>query len=265
MSMPTLTMPGAKLHYVERGHGPLLVMIPGGPADTGMFAPLCDALASRYRTVAYDPRGNSGSVFDGPAVDANLDVYGDDAARLIGALGGPAYVLGSSGGAQIGANLAARHPERVAQLIAHEPPCVALLPDGDRVLADMAGVRQTYREQGAMPAMTAFVKLTGVRDRPQPPSDPAALAQMAKNIEYFVAHAVVEISSYRPDVVALRASGVPLTVGIGEESAGELAHRSALALAQALGVTPVTFPGGHVGHRSHPEAFAAVLARVLGS
>ena len=259
--MPTLTMPGAKLHYVERGRGPLLVMIPGGPADAGVFAALCDALESRYRVVAYDPRGNSGSVFDGSPVAADLDVFGDDAARLIAALGGPAFVLGSSGGAQIGANLLARHPACVARLVAHEPPCMALLPDADRFVTGIEDIRRIYREQGLMPAMMAFIQLAGIRERPQPPGDPAAMAQMQNNLDYFLTHGMVAISRYRPDVAALR--GRPITVGVGEESAGELAHRCALVLAEALGVKPVTFPGAHVGYGSHPEAFAEVLTRVL--
>jgi pimeloyl-ACP methyl ester carboxylesterase len=261
--MATLTIPGAKLRYIERGRGPLLVMIPGGPADADGFTSLSEALASRYRVVAYDPRGNTGSVFDGAPVDADLDVFGDDAARLIEALGERAYVLGSSGGAQIGANLAARHPERVARLVAHEPPCIALLPDGDRILAGMEDVRRIYREQGVMPAMMAFLQIAGIRERPKPPEDPAAMAQMAKNLDYFLAHAIVEISRYRPDVAALRTGRVPITIGIGEDSGGELAHRCALALAEALGVPPVTFPGAHVGYASHPQAFADVLTRVL--
>lgn len=72
---------------------------------------------------------------------------------LIEALGEePAYVLGSSGGAQIGLNLAARHPGRVRMLVAHEPPCVRMLPDPSEALSGTQAVYDTYRRDGVGPA-----------------------------------------------------------------------------------------------------------------
>jgi pimeloyl-ACP methyl ester carboxylesterase len=35
----TLRVPGATLHYEVCGTGPVLLLIPGGPADAGGFAP----------------------------------------------------------------------------------------------------------------------------------------------------------------------------------------------------------------------------------
>ena len=93
------------------GSGPVLLVIPGGPQDAGVFTDLARHLADRYTVVAYDPRGNSRSRFDGEPDDLVLDTQGDDAAALIRALGaGPVTVFGTSGGAQIGLNLAARYP-----------------------------------------------------------------------------------------------------------------------------------------------------------
>ena len=47
----TLKVPGATLYYEVRGAGPVLLLIPGGPADAGGFAPIRDILSDRY-TVA---------------------------------------------------------------------------------------------------------------------------------------------------------------------------------------------------------------------
>jgi pimeloyl-ACP methyl ester carboxylesterase len=55
----TLKVPGAALHYEIRGSGPVLLLIPGGPADGGVFAPIRELLADRYTVVTYDPRGLS--------------------------------------------------------------------------------------------------------------------------------------------------------------------------------------------------------------
>ncbi len=116
----TLSVPGATIYYEVRGAGPVLLIIPGGPQDAGVFTDLAQRLADRYNVVAYDPRGNSRSIVVGAPADQRLDIHGDDAARLIEALGGgPADVFGTSGGGQIGLNLAARHPEWVRTLVAH--------------------------------------------------------------------------------------------------------------------------------------------------
>jgi pimeloyl-ACP methyl ester carboxylesterase len=40
----------------------VLLMIPGGPADAGVFTALRGFLTDRYTVVPYDPRGNSRSV-----------------------------------------------------------------------------------------------------------------------------------------------------------------------------------------------------------
>ena len=42
-----------------------------------------------------------------------------------------------------------------------------------------------------------------------------------------------------------------------------MAGRAAVAVAERLGTTPVTFPGGHDGFLTDPGAFAAVLRTAL--
>jgi pimeloyl-ACP methyl ester carboxylesterase len=144
-----LKVPGAQLYYEVQGTGPVLLMISCGPTDAGIFAGLARFLADRYTVVTYDPRGNSRSVLDGPPEDQRTDVHGGDAAQLLAALSGePANVLGSSGGAQIGLNLAARYPHRVHTLVAHEPPCVQLLHAAAEQRAFTESVYNTYRADG---------------------------------------------------------------------------------------------------------------------
>src|SRR5215216_3025280 len=163
--MPTLNVPGATLYYETQGTGPVLLLIPGGPADAGVFAGLAPFLTDRYTAMAYDPRGNSRSIPDDPSADQDLDVHGDDAAALLAAVTDqPAYVLGNSGGAQIGLNLAARHPSRVHTLVAHEPPCAQLLPDANQLRAAMEDVYQTYRRHGVEAGMQRFQQVIGLAD-----------------------------------------------------------------------------------------------------
>src|SRR4028118_1116272 len=92
----TLKVPGAMLHYEVRGAGPVLLLIPGGPADAGAFVPISSELSDRYAVVTYDPRGLSRSPVDGEPRDTTVGTFADDAHRLLAALGAePAYVLGS--------------------------------------------------------------------------------------------------------------------------------------------------------------------------
>ena len=65
----TLTVPGASIYYEVRGSGPVLLCIPGGPADASEFHNVAGELASFYTIVAYDPRGLSHSPLTGPFDD----------------------------------------------------------------------------------------------------------------------------------------------------------------------------------------------------
>lgn len=252
-----LDVTGASLYYETRGEGTPLVFVCGGPTDADVFAPIADALKDRYRTVTYDPRGNSRSVFTGPQV---MDVHGDDLAALIDHIGAPAFVFGNSGGAQIAMNALARHRTKFRALIAHEPPCITLLPDGEDVMAGM----QRAHELGMTDVMAgfgAFMKLTGIDMTPPPGRKQETSERMRGNLTYFVREGIVPIASYRPDVAALR--DAPIAVAVGGESLGELAHRTGLALAEALAVPPVLFPGGHGGYSRYVKAFADALHGTL--
>jgi pimeloyl-ACP methyl ester carboxylesterase len=264
-----LKVPGAQLYYETEGSGPVLLMIPGGPGDAGGFADLARFLTDRYTVVRYDPRGNSRSVLESPPEDQQMEVHGDDAAQLLGALSDqPAYVLGSSGGAQIGLNLTARYPERVRALVAHEPPCVELLPDTAQHRVFIEDLYDTYCTDGVGPAMQKFMTGTGLGGSPQPGNSPPPEAQeafgrMMGNMDFFFAHGLKPISFYIPDVATLRAGPVRVVVGVGETSAGQLAHRAAVALAEHLGTAPASFPGGHGGYGDQPAAFVERLHEVL--
>jgi pimeloyl-ACP methyl ester carboxylesterase len=54
-----------------------------------------------------------------------------------------------------------------------------------------------------------------------------------------------------------------IVVGVGATSAGQLAHRGGLALAEHLGLTPTEFPGDHGGFAAEAPAFAERLRQVL--
>ena len=152
-----LKVPGANLYHEVRGSGPVLLLICGGVYDAAGYAPLAQQLADRYTVVTYDRRGNSRSPLDGPPEPQSIEVHGDDAHRLLSAVGvtahQPASVFGNSSGGTIGLELATRHPEQVRTLVVHEPPLFELLPERDHWRTVIRNVEDTFRREGAGPAM----------------------------------------------------------------------------------------------------------------
>ena len=263
-----LPVEGAALYYEVRGSGPTLLMIPGGPADADMMAGLAAAMAERYTVVTYDPRNNSRSRLLGEATDWNPAQEADDAAALIDAVGAPAFVFGNSGGAQAGLALVARHPDKVRMLVAHEPPAVNLLTTAAEKRAESENVLKTYRAQGPGAAMQAFMAMAGIEGGPPPSAAPSPEAservnRMGGNLVRFFEHGLLAISGYVPDIEALRAGTPRIIVGVGETTAGQIAHETALALARRLGVEPLAFPGDHGGFAAQPAAFGQVLERAF--
>lgn len=270
----TLQVPGAVIHYERRGDGPLLLIIPGGPQDAGVFATLAELLADRHTVVAYDPRGNSRSPFAGEPVALDVDVQADDAAALIAAVGaGPALIFGTSGGAHIGLCLAARYPERVRALVAHDPPTAMLLDDPGPALAEDQALHDTYVREGVEAAMRKFFTENGLEiEMGEPGGSPASamapeaaetLARVSGNFEYWLRHGLLPLSRFLPDVTTLRGGSPRVVVGLGRESVGLPIHAMGSALAAVLGSAPVEFPGDHMGFESHAESFAEVLRDAL--
>ncbi len=267
----SLKVPGASIYYEVRGSGPVLLMMPGGPADASVFRRIAGYLDPYYTVVTYDPRGLSHSKLEGSLQDDRIvEIFADDAHRLLTAAKEPAFVFANSGGAVIGLELAARHPEQIRTLVAHEPPAPALLPDSARQRAVMEEIYETYRTAGIGPAMQKFMVAAGLRGGPPPapqgeptPEMREAMAQMQRNMDFWLGHYFRSIAAYEPDFGALKAGSSRIVPAVGDESRGELAHEGGLGLAERLGTEAVVFPGAHGGFDSHPAAFAARLREVL--
>jgi pimeloyl-ACP methyl ester carboxylesterase len=276
----TLQTPGAVLRYdVRKGDGPLLLMV-GSPMDAVGFGTLAGYFTDRT-VVTYDPRGIARSERTDGAAETTPDEHADDLHRLIDALGGgPVDVFASSGGAVNALVLAARHPQQVRTLVAHEPPAIQVLPDRVHALAATADIRHTYDRSGLGPGMAKFIALVGWKgefpgdytERPAP--DPAMFGLPAEDDgsrnDALIAQNLISCCFYEHDFEALRAAPTRIVIGAGAESAGEPAHRAAVCVAERLGTQAVTFPSNHggflgdeYGMPGDPEAFAAKLRSVL--
>ena len=110
-------VPGARLHVVERGEGPSILLVHGLAGQMGDFTyGVVDLLATQYRVAAVDRPGSGYSV-RAPGASASLYAQADALAALIDVLElGRPLVVGHSFGAAVALALAQRHPERVAGL-----------------------------------------------------------------------------------------------------------------------------------------------------
>lgn len=110
---------GVRLFAVEEGAGPVIVMLHGGMATHVASRPLVAPLASRYRIVTPDVRGNGRSVSGQPLTFERLSA---DVEALLDFLGTQRAVVGGvSGGSGVALSFALRRPDRVAALVLVKP------------------------------------------------------------------------------------------------------------------------------------------------
>ena len=110
-------VPGARMHVVDQGRGPTVLLIHGLAGQMGHFTyGLVDQLASDCRVIAVDRPGSGYSVRT-PGAGANLNAQADVMAALIREMKlEKVLVVGHSLGGAVALALAQRHPELVCGL-----------------------------------------------------------------------------------------------------------------------------------------------------
>jgi pimeloyl-ACP methyl ester carboxylesterase len=261
--VPVLDVPGATLHYDLQGSGPVLLLA-GVPMDASGFAPIVPLLAADHTVVTYDPRGVARSSVADPDVQLTPDVLADDLHRLLAEVTGESVdILASSGGAIAALWLAVRHPAQVRTLVAHEPPLTALLPDAAEQRQAVDGLYESYRTEGTAVAMGRFLAHIGIAP-PEAAGHPLPMpAEQLRDAGFFLQNILRSVALARPDLEAIRTTPARIVVAAGETSKGQLANRTAVALAEQLDTELAMFPGDHGGFGGEPDPFATQLRKVL--
>ena len=196
-------------------------------------------------------------------------------------------MFGSSGGAVAGLALAAHHPDKVRTLIAHEPPVAELLPDAPQVRAAVDDIEDAYRAYGSGrglgqvrlprharragdPTMASRPppgrpRGRGGRDEDAAPTQPPAPSEKQQaDDETFFLRMLKPFTRYQPEVDGPAVRRPRVVIAVGETSRGEMARRSADALAERLGrrrrSSPATTPGSWPTRPASPTAIREVLA-----
>ncbi|HWI72411.1 MAG TPA: alpha/beta fold hydrolase, partial [Baekduia sp.] len=120
-----VTVDGVRLHYVEAGAGPMVVLLHGFPEFWWSWRHQIPALADAgFRVVAIDMRGYAQSDKPPRWQDYRMELLAGDVAGVIAQLSetGRAHVVGHDWGAAVAWAVATLHPDRVDRLAALNVP-----------------------------------------------------------------------------------------------------------------------------------------------
>ncbi|MDP8988252.1 MAG: alpha/beta hydrolase [Actinomycetota bacterium] len=261
--MPTATLDGTTLHYLDEGSGhPAVVLLHAFPLHAGMWERQIDALAERVRVVAPDLVGFGGSDAPEDPSAYSVDGWADDVARLLDHLGlDRVVVAGQSMGAYVAFSFLRRHRSRLAGLVLADT----------RPTADSAEARdRRVRQQEQMSAGGEAGKAEVVEGLLQTLLCPDTLehrldvVETARRLMDNPPHGLVgalEAMKRRPDSVGdLATVDVPTLVLVGDQDAPS-PPEVAQSMQQGIpGAELVVVPGaGHLSGLEAPEAFNAAL------
>ena len=136
--MAYATRDGVPLYYEQEGRGqPTLVFVHGWCCDHTFFEPLVDHFRPSHAVIALDLRGCGSS--GQPEHGYDVATLADDVAWLCGETGADhPVIVGHSLGGVIGVELAARHPDLPAAVVALDPGPIHATPLADAVYAGLA-------------------------------------------------------------------------------------------------------------------------------
>jgi pimeloyl-ACP methyl ester carboxylesterase len=259
---------GFDLYYERQGDGEAVVLVHGSWTDHVSWTFVVDDLAQTNHVVTYDRRGHSRSERGAAAVPRRVDE--DDLVALIESLGlGPVHLVGNSYGASISLGVAARRPDLVRSVTAHEPPLIGIATPGSALATELGPV------VAALETVAAAVGRGNAEAAAEQFVEEVALGPGSwqllplENRQTMVANAPMIIDvvddphSSEPPRLAEIAAPVLLTDGAASPP---WLPAIVEALAATADVARHTFAGaGHVPHLTHPAEHVAVARSFIES
>jgi pimeloyl-ACP methyl ester carboxylesterase len=147
-----VTVFGQKIHYVEMGSGPVVVLLHGLGGNAANWAFNVPALAQKYRVVVPDQVGFGRS--DKPLINYRVGTYADFLDKFLDELKiEKASLVGNSMGGWVAALYAVQRPARVERLVLVD--AAGFRPPKEFDLAALSGLNPSTRE--GMKSLAAMV------------------------------------------------------------------------------------------------------------
>lgn len=139
------TVYGTQIHYVERGKGPVVILIHGLGDNTDVWQTTLEALGAKYRVIAYDQPGFGKS--DKPFISYRIGTMVDFLDGFMKALHiEHASLVGNSMGGWVAVDFALRHPEKVDRLVLISAAGYASWPSPEVANALRLATRSDFRK-----------------------------------------------------------------------------------------------------------------------
>jgi pimeloyl-ACP methyl ester carboxylesterase len=120
---------GVRLQYIEQGSGEPIVFVHGAPHDLRAWEPVRDAIAKKYRFIAYTQRYFGTKPWPDEGKNFSIATHADDLAKFITALNArPVHLVGWSHGGLVAVTAALSDPSLVRSLILYEASVISVLP-----------------------------------------------------------------------------------------------------------------------------------------
>lgn len=138
--MEKRTINGVEIAYIDRGAGPVLMLVHGFPLDHSMWDAQIDVFAEQYRVIAVDLRGfGQSQVVEGTT---DMESLADDLQALLDALriDEPVVPVGLSMGGYVAFQFALKYPRRLRGLVLCDTRAMGDTPevaDGRRQAAEL--------------------------------------------------------------------------------------------------------------------------------
>ena len=264
-NMNLTTCDGVQLGVDRAGEGPPLILVHGSWSDSSTWDRVFGSLAKRFDTIRYDRRGYGASQRPGVGPSGHVA----DLLALIRTLGlGRVLLVANSLGAVIALGAAIAAPERVAKVIAHEPPLFDLLHSdpndhalAKRTLSAMSGAVEAARSGNHARAAQIFVEEVSGATSAWPHLPPDIQQGFTKNAGGFLTDATPSEQLTLP-LEELRQLRERLVITRGVQSPAFLNVIGA-QLCSALRDSPshVFSDAGHVPQQTCPQDFTRAVLR----
>jgi len=264
MSIALFAVPGARLHSVTAGTGPMVACLHSSGSSSGQWRRLIEEQQAFHRFVAFDFHGH------GRSPDFAGDTYAlraESEAVLQGLprSSEPIHLVGHSYGGAVALDLAFRHPGRFASVTVFEPVLFGLLDPGWAEFREITSVGQSIvraaRAGQLRVAAATFIDYW---------NGTGSWNALAAEHQDRVCLRIVAVARHFEALFAnplpfdrLRDLRVPTLVLLGDRSPAP-----ARAVGQCLGAMPFArvevLPGvAHMGPITHPEEVNPRIARHL--